>query len=62
MRFIRIIMFYDFMQVLFIKRRHPTSNKHFPMHILFTTIYLSQEHKLNPRNYFEHKIFMSIFV
>jgi hypothetical protein len=57
-----LIMFHDFIQVLFIKRRHPTTNEHFPKHILFTTIYLLQEQKLNPRNYFEHKIIMSIFV
>jgi hypothetical protein len=62
MRFMCLIMFSDFMQVLLTKRRHPTNNEHFPMHILFTTIYLWQEQKLNPRNYSEHKIIMSIFV
>jgi hypothetical protein len=36
-------MLCDFMQVLLIKRRHPTNNEHFPMHILFTTIYLLLE-------------------
>jgi hypothetical protein len=38
-----LIMFYDSIQVLLIKRRHPTNNEHFPMHILFTAIYLLQE-------------------
>jgi hypothetical protein len=38
-----IIMFSDFMQVLLINRRHHTNNEHFPMNILFTTIYLLQE-------------------
>jgi hypothetical protein len=42
----RLIMFSDFMQVLLIRRRHPTNNEHFLMHILFTIIYLLQEQKL----------------
>jgi hypothetical protein len=50
------------MQVLLMKKRHHTNNEHFPTHILFTRIYLLQEQKLNPRNYSEHKIIMSIFV
>jgi hypothetical protein len=57
-----LIMFYDFIQALLIKRRNPTNNEHLPKHILFTTIYLLQEQKLNPINYSEHKIIMSIFV
>jgi hypothetical protein len=55
-------MLYDFMQVLNIKREHPTNNEYFPMYILFTRIYLLQEQKLNHRNYFEHAINMSNFV
>jgi hypothetical protein len=39
-----------------------TKNYYFPMHILFTTIYLSQEHELNPKIYSKHKLIMSIFV
>jgi hypothetical protein len=31
------------------------------MHILFTMIYLLQEHNLNPRNYFEQEIILIIF-
>jgi hypothetical protein len=57
-----IITFSDFIQVLDIKRRHPTKNDYFSMHILFTRIYLLQEHKLNHRNYSKQKINMSNFV
>jgi hypothetical protein len=57
-----LIMFSDFMQVLHIKRRHPTKNEYFPMHILFTTIYLLQEHKLNHRNYSKQEINMINFL
>jgi hypothetical protein len=35
-----LIMLSDFMQVLNILRKHPTKNEYFPMHILFTIIYL----------------------
>jgi hypothetical protein len=35
-----LIMLSDFMQVLLIKRRHPTNIEHFLMHIIFTIIYL----------------------
>jgi hypothetical protein len=61
MRFIHPIMFYDFKKVLHINRRHHTKNEYFPMHILFTTIYLFQEHKLNHRNYSKQEINMSNF-
>jgi hypothetical protein len=37
----------DFMQVLNIKRKHSTKNEYFSKHILFTTMYLLQEQKLN---------------
>jgi hypothetical protein len=62
MIFMNLIMFSKFMQVLHIKRRHPTKNAYFHMHILFTTIYLLQEHKLNHRNYSKQEINMSDFV
>jgi hypothetical protein len=42
---------YDFMQVLNSTRKFGTKNYYFSMHILFTTIYLLQEHELNPRIY-----------
>jgi hypothetical protein len=35
-------MLYDCKQALNIKRNHPTKNKYFPKHILFTKIYLLQ--------------------
>jgi hypothetical protein len=57
-----LIILSDFMQILHIKRRHPTKNEYFPMHILFTTIYLMQEHKLNHRNYSKQEINMNNFV
>jgi hypothetical protein len=50
------------MQVLNIIRKHYTQNKYFPKSILFSTIYLLQEQKLNPRNYSKQKIIMSNFV
>jgi hypothetical protein len=56
-----ITSFYDFMQVLHIKRKHPTKNEYLTMHILFSTIYLLQEHKLNHRNYSTKQINMSKF-
>jgi hypothetical protein len=48
-----LIMFSDFMQVLNSIRKHTTKNKYFTKHILFSTIYLMQEHKLNPNKYLE---------
>jgi hypothetical protein len=51
MRFIHLIMLFDFIQVLNILRKHPTKNEYFCMHILFTTIYLLYKQKLNPRIY-----------
>jgi hypothetical protein len=41
-----LILLYDFMQVLNSIRNHSTKNEYFPMHIIFTTIYLLQEQKL----------------
>jgi hypothetical protein len=57
-----LIMLSDFMQILNSRRKHPTKNKYFPMHILFTTFYLLQEQKLNHRNYSKLKIIMRFFV
>jgi hypothetical protein len=45
-----LIMFYDFIQVLNIKRKHPTKNEHFSKPALFSTIYLLQKYKLNLTN------------
>jgi hypothetical protein len=54
----RLIMFSDFMQVLHIKRRHPTKNEYFPKHNLFTTIYILRKHKLNHKKYYNPEINM----
>jgi hypothetical protein len=51
-----------FMQVLNSTRKHYTKNDYFPMHIMFTRIYLLQEEKLNPNKYSEQEINMSNFV
>jgi hypothetical protein len=56
-----IILSY-FMQVLNSTREFSTNNYYFPMHILFTTIYLLQEQELNPRIYSKQELIMRIFV
>jgi hypothetical protein len=53
---------YDFKKVLNSTRNFATKNYYFPMHILFTTIYLLQKQKLNPRIYSKQELIMSIFV
>jgi hypothetical protein len=53
-----LIMLYYFMQVLYSARKYYTKIEYFPKHILFTTIYLLQEQKLNPRNYYEQEIYI----
>jgi hypothetical protein len=62
MHFRILILPSDFMQVLNIIRKHYTNNEYFPKHMVFTTIYLLQEQKLNPRNYSEQKINMIYFI
>jgi hypothetical protein len=57
-----LISLSDFPQVLYSARKPPTGNKYFSKQILFSTIYLLQDQKLNPRNYFEQGINMTIFV
>jgi hypothetical protein len=52
----------DFIQALNNNRKHPTKNEYFPKHILFTTIYLLPEQKLNHRNYSKKEINMENFV
>jgi hypothetical protein len=52
----------NFMQVLDSIRKHYTKNEYFPKHILFSTISLLQEQKLNPRNYSKKEIIKSNFV
>jgi hypothetical protein len=62
MQFRDLMMLSDFIQVLHITSKHYTKNEHFPKLILFTTIYLFKEHKLNHRNYSEQEINMRNFV
>jgi hypothetical protein len=62
MRLVRLTKFYDFIQVLHSIRKHSTTNEYFPMHISFSTIYLLQEHKLNPTIYSKQELIMIIFV
>jgi hypothetical protein len=56
-----LIMFSDFIQVLNSIRKHTTKNEYFSRHIIFTTIYLLQEQKLNPRIYSEQELNMNNF-
>jgi hypothetical protein len=62
MRYITLNMLFDFMQVLNSQKKHSTRNEYFSMYILFTTLYLMQEQKLNPRNYCEQQITMGNFL
>jgi hypothetical protein len=62
MHFMSLNKFSNFMQVLNHLRNCYTRNEHFPKHILFSTIYLLQEQKLNHRNYSEQELNMSNFV
>jgi hypothetical protein len=55
-------MFSDFIQVLNSAREFYTLNYYFPMHILFTTIYLLQKKILNPRTYSNQELIMELFV
>jgi hypothetical protein len=48
MRFMNLIILSNFfMKGLNSTRKRYTKNEYFPMHILFSTIYLLQEQKLN---------------
>jgi hypothetical protein len=62
MHFLNLNNLYDFMQVLNSIRKYHTMIKHFYKHILFSTIYLLQEQKLNPNKYSEQEINISNFV
>jgi hypothetical protein len=62
MHFMIIIFLSDFMQALNNRMKHYTKRKIFLKHILFSIIYLLQEHKLNHRNYSEQEINMRNFV
>jgi hypothetical protein len=56
-----LTMLFDFIQVLLSKRKHSTKDEYFPKYILFTTIYLLQEQKLNYNKYYKQTIIMSNF-
>jgi hypothetical protein len=62
MQFLNLKMLSDFMQVWNNIRKHPTKNEYFPMDIIFTTIYLLQEQKLNYNEYSEQKLKMRYFI
>jgi hypothetical protein len=55
-------MLSKFMHVLNSTMNHSTKNEYFSMSVLFTTIYLTQEQKLNYINYYVHEINMRNFV
>jgi hypothetical protein len=55
-------MLSDFMHILNSIRKHYNKNEYFSMPHLFTTIYLLQEQKLNPKNYSMQEINMSYFI
>jgi hypothetical protein len=57
-----LIMLSNYMNTLNSTRKLPTKNVHFAMHILFSTIYLWQEQKLNPNKNSEQEINMGNFV
>jgi hypothetical protein len=57
-----LIFLSDFIQVVNNIWKHYTQNEYFPKPILFSTISLLQEKKLNPRNYYKQEIIMSNFV
>jgi hypothetical protein len=62
MRFMNQIILSYFMQGLNSTREFSTKNYYFPMHILFTIIYLLQEHELNPKIYSKQELIMITFV
>jgi hypothetical protein len=62
MRFISLIMFSDFTQVLNSARNLYTKNLYFSKHKLFSTKSLLQEQKLNPRIFYKQELIMEIFV
>jgi hypothetical protein len=61
MRFLPLIIPYDFIHVLNSAREFYTKNQHFPSHISFTTISLLQRQRLNPRNCSKQALNMELF-
>jgi hypothetical protein len=62
MRFMNQITLSYLMQGPNSTRESATKNYYFPMHILFSTIYLLQKKQLNHRNYSKQELSMEIFV
>jgi hypothetical protein len=62
MRFVSLTILYYFMQGLTSTREFATKNYYFPMHILFTIIYLLQEQQLNHRNYSKPELSMELLL
>jgi hypothetical protein len=62
MRFVSLTILYYFMQGLTSTREFATKNYYFPMHILFTIIYLLQEQQLNHRNYSKSELSMELLL
>jgi hypothetical protein len=61
MKFMALIMPFDFMQVLNNIKKHPTKIEHFSKHNLFSTTCLMPEQKLNHRSYSEQELNMINF-
>jgi hypothetical protein len=58
-----LILLFEFLQVLYSAWKLPTKNYYFSKHILFSIIYLLQEQKLNPKNYYKQEInFVGILI
>jgi hypothetical protein len=53
---------HDFIHVVSSIRKQYTKVEYFSKHILFTTIYLLQKHKLKHNNYSEQKINLNYFI
>jgi hypothetical protein len=62
MHYMSLNKFSDFILVVNSTRKHSTKNEYFPMPILFTTIYLMPEQKLNYINDSGYDINMGNFV
>jgi hypothetical protein len=62
MRFLPLIMFSDFLQVLKSAREFYTRNQQFSKHKWFSTNSLLQEQRLNPKNSSMRELIMAIFV
>jgi hypothetical protein len=62
MRFIYLIIFSDFIHVLYSARKLYTKNQYFSNHKLFSTISLLQKQRLNPRNYSKQALIMELLV